>query len=167
MSEAKIDEFPCIFPASREFRVFRGPLFIDFKNSETSSHRLSPPAASQERTIAGGRRVPSSRSWAARNPGDDLEPDGLPRPRRRKRVVTVERGTWPGRSAAARFGCIACPEARLTVLQRELRRGEYHILHFIGHAGFDREAQGGRARPVRRRGERAARRGREPRLHPA
>ena len=35
------------------------------------------------------------------------------------------------------------PEARLTVLQRELRRGEYHILHFIGHAGFDREAQGG------------------------
>ena len=35
------------------------------------------------------------------------------------------------------------PEARLTALQRELRRGEYHILHFIGHAGFDREAQGG------------------------
>ena len=36
------------------------------------------------------------------------------------------------------------PEPRLAVLQRELRRGEYHILHFIGHAGFDREAQGGR-----------------------
>jgi len=35
------------------------------------------------------------------------------------------------------------PEARLTVLQRELRRGEYHILHFIGHAGFDRDTQGG------------------------
>jgi len=35
------------------------------------------------------------------------------------------------------------PEARLTALQRELRRGEYHILHFIGHAGFDRETQGG------------------------
>jgi hypothetical protein len=35
------------------------------------------------------------------------------------------------------------PEARLTVLQRELRRGEYHILHFIGHAGFDRDTQAG------------------------
>jgi hypothetical protein len=35
------------------------------------------------------------------------------------------------------------PEARLAALQRELRRGEYHILHFVGHAGFDREAQGG------------------------
>jgi CHAT domain len=35
------------------------------------------------------------------------------------------------------------PEARLAVLQRELSHGEYHILHFIGHAGFDRETQGG------------------------
>jgi formylglycine-generating enzyme required for sulfatase activity len=35
------------------------------------------------------------------------------------------------------------PEAQLTVLQRELRHGEYHILHFIGHAGFDRETQSG------------------------
>ena len=34
-------------------------------------------------------------------------------------------------------------EARLRVLQRELRQGEYHILHFIGHAGFDRQTQGG------------------------
>ena len=34
-------------------------------------------------------------------------------------------------------------EARLTMLQRELRSGEYHILHFIGHAGFDRETQRG------------------------
>jgi formylglycine-generating enzyme required for sulfatase activity len=35
------------------------------------------------------------------------------------------------------------PEGRPTMLQRELRNGEYHILHFIGHAGFDRETQGG------------------------
>src|SRR6516162_86880 len=43
MSEAKIDEFPCIFPASREFRVFRrDPFFIDSKNSETSSHLTLP-----------------------------------------------------------------------------------------------------------------------------
>jgi hypothetical protein len=28
-------------------------------------------------------------------------------------------------------------------LQRELRRRQYHILHFIGHGGFDRETQGG------------------------
>jgi hypothetical protein len=34
-------------------------------------------------------------------------------------------------------------EARPTVLQRELRQGEYHVLHFIGHAGFDRQTQGG------------------------
>jgi hypothetical protein len=49
------------------------------------------------------------------------------------------------------------PEARLAVLRRVLSRGEYHILHFIGHAGFDRETQdgllvlcdeAGRGRPV-------------------
>jgi hypothetical protein len=32
-------------------------------------------------------------------------------------------------------------EARLPTLQRELRGGEYHILHFIGHGGFDRETK--------------------------
>ena len=35
------------------------------------------------------------------------------------------------------------PEARLPVLQRELRQGQYHVLHFIGHGGFDRETQQG------------------------
>jgi hypothetical protein len=29
------------------------------------------------------------------------------------------------------------PEARLGALQRALRRDEYHVLHFIGHGGFD------------------------------
>jgi hypothetical protein len=34
-------------------------------------------------------------------------------------------------------------EPTLSALQRELRRGQYHILHFIGHGGFDRHTQGG------------------------
>ena len=43
MSEAKIDEFPCIFPAGREFPGFqKDPFFIDSKNSETSSHLTLP-----------------------------------------------------------------------------------------------------------------------------
>src|SRR6516225_3502621 len=43
MSEAKIDEFPCIFPASTEFSGFqKDPFFIDSKNSETSSHLTLP-----------------------------------------------------------------------------------------------------------------------------
>lgn len=33
--------------------------------------------------------------------------------------------------------------ATLQVLQRQLRWGEYHIFHFIGHGGFDKEAQDG------------------------
>jgi hypothetical protein len=35
------------------------------------------------------------------------------------------------------------PEAKLAVLQRHLRRGEYHILHFVGHGGFDGHVQDG------------------------
>ena len=35
------------------------------------------------------------------------------------------------------------PEARLSALQRRLRGGEYHILHFIGHGGFDPRTQEG------------------------
>jgi hypothetical protein len=34
-------------------------------------------------------------------------------------------------------------EATLTALQRCLRRGEYHIFHFIGHGAFDERAQDG------------------------
>jgi hypothetical protein len=34
-------------------------------------------------------------------------------------------------------------EARLDLLQRHLRRGEYHILHFIGHGGFEGDTQDG------------------------
>jgi hypothetical protein len=34
-------------------------------------------------------------------------------------------------------------EGRLSMLQRALRRGEYHILHFIGHGGFDPTIQDG------------------------
>lgn len=33
--------------------------------------------------------------------------------------------------------------ATLAALQRRLRRGEYHIFHFIGHGGFDERAQDG------------------------
>ncbi len=34
-------------------------------------------------------------------------------------------------------------DATLMTLQRRLRRGEYHIFHFIGHGGFDAQAQDG------------------------
>jgi hypothetical protein len=34
-------------------------------------------------------------------------------------------------------------EPTLSALQRELRRRQYHVLHFIGHGGFDRHTQGG------------------------
>jgi len=33
--------------------------------------------------------------------------------------------------------------ATLTALQRRLRRGEYHIFHFVGHGAFDERAQDG------------------------
>ncbi|MGQ0570865.1 MAG: CHAT domain-containing protein [Armatimonadota bacterium] len=35
------------------------------------------------------------------------------------------------------------PAATLALLQRQLRRGEYNILHFIGHGGFDSHIQDG------------------------
>ncbi len=34
-------------------------------------------------------------------------------------------------------------EATLTALQRQLRRGEYHVFHFVGHGAFDERAQDG------------------------
>lgn len=34
-------------------------------------------------------------------------------------------------------------DATLTALQRRLRRGDYHIFHFIGHGAFDEQAQDG------------------------
>jgi len=34
-------------------------------------------------------------------------------------------------------------EATLPALQRRLRRGEYHLFHFIGHGDFDEQAQDG------------------------
>ncbi|MGE5265040.1 MAG: CHAT domain-containing protein [Acidobacteriota bacterium] len=34
-------------------------------------------------------------------------------------------------------------DARLTTLQRQLRQGEYHIFHFVGHGGFNTETQDG------------------------
>lgn len=37
----------------------------------------------------------------------------------------------------------ALEEASLPALQHRLRRGEYHIFHFIGHGGFDEAAQDG------------------------
>jgi tetratricopeptide (TPR) repeat protein len=48
-------------------------------------------------------------------------------------------------------------EATLLALQQRLRREEYHVFHFVGHGGFDQQAQdgvllledeGGRGRPV-------------------
>lgn len=37
----------------------------------------------------------------------------------------------------------ALEDATLPALQRQLRRGAYHIFHFIGHGGFDEAAQDG------------------------
>ena len=34
-------------------------------------------------------------------------------------------------------------EATLVALQRQLRRGSYHVFHFIGHGGFDLQTQDG------------------------
>jgi uncharacterized RDD family membrane protein YckC len=34
-------------------------------------------------------------------------------------------------------------DATLPVLQRRIRRDEFHIFHFVGHGGFDKEAQDG------------------------
>ena len=34
-------------------------------------------------------------------------------------------------------------EASLRALQRQLRRGEYHVFHFIGHGGYDQDADDG------------------------
>jgi outer membrane protein assembly factor BamD (BamD/ComL family) len=34
-------------------------------------------------------------------------------------------------------------KATLAALQRQLRQGEYHIFHFIGHGGFDQQAKDG------------------------
>ena len=34
-------------------------------------------------------------------------------------------------------------EATLSELQRRLRQGQYHIFHFIGHGGFDSQADDG------------------------
>jgi LysM repeat protein len=34
-------------------------------------------------------------------------------------------------------------EATLTALQRQLRQGDYHVFHFVGHGDFDAEAQDG------------------------
>jgi CHAT domain-containing protein len=44
-------------------------------------------------------------------------------------------------SGQVRLERLATP--RLSVLQRKLRGDEFHILHFVGHAGFDRETQDG------------------------
>ena len=35
------------------------------------------------------------------------------------------------------------PAATLAALQRQLRREQYHIFHFIGHGGFDQQTQDG------------------------
>jgi hypothetical protein len=44
---------------------------------------------------------------------------------------------------SGQIGLKRLAEASLSVLQRELRSGQYHVLHFIGHGGFDRESQDG------------------------
>ena len=44
-------------------------------------------------------------------------------------------------SGHVRLERLATP--RLSVLQRKLRGDEFHVLHFVGHAGFDRETQDG------------------------
>jgi len=59
------------------------------------------------------------REWALLNQVlHDLELEGL---------VTLER----------------MERATLAALQRQLRQGEYHIFHFIGHGGFDQQAKDG------------------------
>ncbi|MGQ0570721.1 MAG: CHAT domain-containing protein [Armatimonadota bacterium] len=35
------------------------------------------------------------------------------------------------------------PEPRLSALQKQLRLADYHVFHFIGHGGFDQNAQDG------------------------
>src|SRR5262249_41002686 len=47
----------------------------------------------------------------------------------------------PQRSGRVELDLLA--EATLSALRRKLRGSEYHILHFIGHGGFDRETQEG------------------------
>src|SRR5712671_619996 len=44
-------------------------------------------------------------------------------------------------SGHVRLERLATP--RLSFLQRKLRGDEFHVLHFVGHAGFDRETQDG------------------------
>jgi outer membrane protein assembly factor BamD (BamD/ComL family) len=49
-------------------------------------------------------------------------------------------------SGLEKFGMVELEwleEASLLALQRRLRRGRYHIFHFIGHGGFDERAQDG------------------------
>jgi formylglycine-generating enzyme required for sulfatase activity len=45
--------------------------------------------------------------------------------------------------AAGRVRLERLAEARLPALQKKLRRGDTHILHFIGHGGFDRQTEEG------------------------
>jgi hypothetical protein len=49
--------------------------------------------------------------------------------------------TEPKHSGQVELDLVA--EATLSALRRKLRGSEYHILHFIGHGGFDRETQEG------------------------
>jgi tetratricopeptide (TPR) repeat protein len=45
--------------------------------------------------------------------------------------------------AAGRVAVERLPAATLTALQRQLRQGEWHIFHFIGHGGFDAQRENG------------------------
>jgi hypothetical protein len=48
-----------------------------------------------------------------------------------------------GLVASGRIRLERLAEARLSVLQRKLRAGRYHALHFVGHGGFDSDTQEG------------------------
>lgn len=45
--------------------------------------------------------------------------------------------------AAGRVSVEQMPDSSMAALQRHLRRGDYHIFHFIGHGGFDERAASG------------------------
>ncbi len=75
----------------------------------------------------GHRQRPQRRGIDRRDPGADQA-------RRRALKPLIEAG-----SVAIDW----LEEASLRALQRQLRRGDYHVLHYIGHGGYDHEADDG------------------------
>ena len=82
------------------------------------------------------------------------------------RERAAARGRRPATSSRAAGSTLTVLEdATLTALQRALL-DDFHVFHFIGHGGFDQQAQEGVPRPRARRRHGAPRLGRAPR-HPA